>query len=747
VKDARILADHLVAAVSGIAGKRLVDVFDLGVHVGNDDAFGALLDRQREFAQHLVGLLALGDVEHDAAQPARLAVLLDHGHRIVQPYRAAITGKQAIFELVRFHARRAFGAIAGCPADIVGMHVRQPEAGLRPFLGRVAEQAFRLFADESEYEGIGIRFPDDTVSGIHQVAEAALGCLEDGFGVLALGNVAQVGREQMAVTIFQGTNGQLDREFVSVGAHGHQFQPLADSLSLAGGHKMCQPGAVPFAVCLGHDQLAQFLSERLFRRIPEQGFGTGIPGGDPAVLIHADHRIERGLDQQLSCRERLAQRGRFRLQFQLHLLAFGDVASDREGADDMPCRIVQWTLGGQQVTPSVDRIEAFFDQAGVAPGTQFGIDSLDPPCLFRPHQGIGVVAQHLRLGLAKNTTCSRVEQQIAACFVLYRNRVIGAARHVVEQFKRVQALGLDLAFANAVAQILALTPDIGCGGDHQQRQNSGKGQPQAVTPALSKEFGAVHLGDQEPVGAQNGTGHAEHGYAAIVFALEQAGGLDFTTQDLRREQLRCGDRCLEARRRIRAIHQIVEIHHLVAIAAEQQCLSAGAGYRPGLEQGKEIGGRFGTQYHGGCRQPLVDRQRSDKIKAQAVVGVAIGGRIGNLVLPHGAAHHLQQQGIEGQFFSFRVPQYPSLDVDQQDADVVLATTVFPQLADQFLAAGLVTLRNPAQVARRQALIICQILGIATALLYPVRDLACLEFSDSLHPCRFVLVLMLQAQAD
>ena len=44
MQDAWVLADHLLAAVSGNLEKGRIDIFDAGVDVGDDHAIGALLD-------------------------------------------------------------------------------------------------------------------------------------------------------------------------------------------------------------------------------------------------------------------------------------------------------------------------------------------------------------------------------------------------------------------------------------------------------------------------------------------------------------------------------------------------------------------------------------------------------------------------------------------------------------------------------------------------------------------------------
>jgi len=49
--------------IAGVADKSLVDVFDPGMDVGDDDALRALLDRQRQLVQLDLGLLAGADAK------------------------------------------------------------------------------------------------------------------------------------------------------------------------------------------------------------------------------------------------------------------------------------------------------------------------------------------------------------------------------------------------------------------------------------------------------------------------------------------------------------------------------------------------------------------------------------------------------------------------------------------------------------------------------------------------------------
>ena len=54
------MSDHLFTAVAGDPDEALVDIFDIGIKVGDHDRMGALLHCQRQFAQLVFRLLAPG---------------------------------------------------------------------------------------------------------------------------------------------------------------------------------------------------------------------------------------------------------------------------------------------------------------------------------------------------------------------------------------------------------------------------------------------------------------------------------------------------------------------------------------------------------------------------------------------------------------------------------------------------------------------------------------------------------------
>ena len=115
LEDARIPSDDFLAAVAARQQEGVVDVFDGGPAVGNDDALRALFHRQGEFAQLIPGGLAFGDVAQDEAhRRAAGAVQL----RLKQRAVAALHG----------HFHRAFAALL--------LHAQEKLRPARLVLGR-----------------------------------------------------------------------------------------------------------------------------------------------------------------------------------------------------------------------------------------------------------------------------------------------------------------------------------------------------------------------------------------------------------------------------------------------------------------------------------------------------------------------------------------------------------------------------------------------------------------------------------
>ena len=138
-------------------------------------------------AAFLFRALALGDVDHDAAQAACAAFLQHDGHQVSHPDDVSVCRNHAVLEvMVAFVGDGCFPE-PDRRFPIVWMEMVGPERRFgKPALHRVAEDALCLFAHEGEPEARHIRFPDDSLDRIHQIAEAPLRAYGLGEG-LALG--------------------------------------------------------------------------------------------------------------------------------------------------------------------------------------------------------------------------------------------------------------------------------------------------------------------------------------------------------------------------------------------------------------------------------------------------------------------------------------------------------------------------------------------------------------------------------
>jgi len=107
----------------------------------------------RDVFEGLFVVLGARDIDHDADELARSAILDDHVDEVPQPDHAAIRRDHAVVEFVRSHPGCGLAAIIRRPGPVVRVHVIDPErAFLGPALGRVAQQALGLAADERESE-------------------------------------------------------------------------------------------------------------------------------------------------------------------------------------------------------------------------------------------------------------------------------------------------------------------------------------------------------------------------------------------------------------------------------------------------------------------------------------------------------------------------------------------------------------------------------------------------------------------
>ena len=122
------------------------------------------------------GPLAIGDVDHHAAQCLGPAVDDVDRHPILEPDDAAVGGDHPVVELVVAARLGAFDAVADGRLAIDRMDVVRPEIGVvQPLPHRIPEQALGLRADEREPERLRVRLPDDAVDRGDELGHALAG--------------------------------------------------------------------------------------------------------------------------------------------------------------------------------------------------------------------------------------------------------------------------------------------------------------------------------------------------------------------------------------------------------------------------------------------------------------------------------------------------------------------------------------------------------------------------------------------
>jgi hypothetical protein len=167
---------RLPQQLAGVVAKDLLEPAIARHHppvlqVGDADQ-GVVQDRLA-FGQQPLRLLVLrmlaGDIEGQAAQYRRLAILGDHPDPVAQPEELAVAVDEAIIEVVGRLAVGTACAIGGCPGAFVGVQMVNPEVRLLPVGERESQQAFGLGTDEGELEGLRVGLPDDAVDRLDEV--------------------------------------------------------------------------------------------------------------------------------------------------------------------------------------------------------------------------------------------------------------------------------------------------------------------------------------------------------------------------------------------------------------------------------------------------------------------------------------------------------------------------------------------------------------------------------------------------
>ena len=101
MKDARILADHILASVARGLKKCLIHIYDMGVNIGNNNTFRTLFHCLRKLAQLVFGSLALGDVRCDALDNCLTIFVSVTDRAVIEPEPFTLRINDSVFNLER----------------------------------------------------------------------------------------------------------------------------------------------------------------------------------------------------------------------------------------------------------------------------------------------------------------------------------------------------------------------------------------------------------------------------------------------------------------------------------------------------------------------------------------------------------------------------------------------------------------------------------------------------------------------
>ena len=126
-------------------------------------------------AQSLFSLLAVGEIDHETTH-ARYAISLhNHSYQVAQPHHTSVGSDHTVFKLVVAFLGGCGLAVLQSPLPVFWMHMVLPECRFgQPAFHRVAQDALGLLADERKLETRHIRFPNNRLDRINQVAEPLL---------------------------------------------------------------------------------------------------------------------------------------------------------------------------------------------------------------------------------------------------------------------------------------------------------------------------------------------------------------------------------------------------------------------------------------------------------------------------------------------------------------------------------------------------------------------------------------------
>ena len=191
VQELGVASDYFLAGVATHAQEGLIDVFDLCIDVGDDDALGALLDRQGQLAQLHVGLDMLGDIGPGTDDGGRGTVRIpQHPQLIAKPDVVTILVCEPV--LVPEHVGGGdTGHVGKYAGAVLRVQVVAPPPGRQRLLDGITQLPADVVADPYRLAGPALQgeaVPDDRAGG--EIESDLFGVVAHQFDrALALGDV------------------------------------------------------------------------------------------------------------------------------------------------------------------------------------------------------------------------------------------------------------------------------------------------------------------------------------------------------------------------------------------------------------------------------------------------------------------------------------------------------------------------------------------------------------------------------
>ena len=243
-------------------------------------------------ANRLLGLFLLCDVGGDGRGADDVATGSPHrrdGHRDVDdlavlpdPDRLEVLDALALANAVQER-----GHLVG---SLRWSEEREGQA--QHLLARVSVDALRrrIPVDDRSVQGVG---QDGILGGFDDSRQAAEGL----FGLVAVGDVADGGRDERSGLGLEGAEADLDGELGAVLAEGEQCDPGSHGPDAGGGEVAGPVPGVLAAKPLG-DQHLDGLPEKFGPVVPEDPLGLGVDELDPAIRPDDDHGVRGRLQQR-----------------------------------------------------------------------------------------------------------------------------------------------------------------------------------------------------------------------------------------------------------------------------------------------------------------------------------------------------------------------------------------------------------------------------------------------------------------